>query len=324
MIGSSILNALLKRDRYIITVLTRSAISHNFPSSVRVIEVDYTSQDSIATALEGQDVLISAMAKWALRGELLLIETAFRMKVKRVIPSEFGSNLLDPRTRLFPNYQDKIIVQERLKLYAQIPSSTMSYTLIFNNVLLDWSLSSGLMLDPKQKVMRRYDGGNILFSTTRVSTVGRAVAAVLGNFEATANRAVYIQDICITQNELFSILREEIESLSPSPSLSTTDFIISTTSSQAFKPTHEPEVHQGWKIMEINTAEAEEKACNELAAGNTSEHLFYAFASRAAFADGFGGCFTKLDNRLLGIKEIGRDELKVVIRKALLDASVGT
>jgi hypothetical protein len=66
----------------------------------------------------------------------------------------------------------------------------MTYTLVFNHVLLDWSLSSGLILDMKSRELHKYDDGDTLFSITRVSTVARAVASILQNHNATANRAV--------------------------------------------------------------------------------------------------------------------------------------
>lgn len=99
---------------------------------------------------------------------MLLVETAFKSEIRGVIPSEFVGNLLNRKTRLFSNYKNKVIVQERL-----------------------FELCHGTHL-----------------STIRVSTVGYAVAAVLANYDATANRAVYIHDMEITQNQLLSIIEE--------------------------------------------------------------------------------------------------------------------
>jgi len=50
-----------------------------------------------------------------------------------------------------------------------------------------------------------YDGGNIPFSTTRLSTLARAITASLQHHRAaTANRVLYIHDGVVTQNLLLS------------------------------------------------------------------------------------------------------------------------
>lgn len=324
MVGSSILRALEDTKQHTITVLTRSAKGNRFPPTVAVVEVDYSSFDSLVLALQGQDVLISALGKFALAIERLLIDAAFTAKVKRVIPSEFGGNLSNPKTRILPNYKHKVDIQERLFELCQANNeSSMTYTLVFNNVLLDWSLSSGLILDMGDREIRKYDDGDNLFSTTRVSTVGLAVAAVLQNYDATANRAVYIQDIAITQNELAAIIQEEelrllfseIQPVSQSGKCGdsaterNTYFACNGRLSQRLKVTH------------IDTAFMEEKAMEGITKGASVDTLFYCFAARAAFAREYGGYFENNDNDLLGLKSLSREDLRQVVREALLSAT---
>jgi hypothetical protein len=322
MIGSSILKALLETERYVVTVLTRSASAHHFPSTVIVVEVDYSSLDSLMGALRGQGVLISALPKAALGNELLLMDAAALQNVQKVIPSEFGSDLLNPHTRLFPNYRDKVLVQERLKMHSCRAGSNMTYTLVFNNVLLDWSLSSGFILDPRQRIMHRYDDGDTLFSTTRVSTVGHAVAGILENLETTANRAVYIQDMAVTQNELLCIINSEIESLLHKTS-STQPPELETISAKGLVQRSLPSgsnpqsLHPTWRLVEIDTVKAEKEAMEEIASGAPPSKLFYSFAARAAFVEGYGGHFKDIDNGILGLEGLSEEGLRTVIREAL-------
>lgn len=49
-----------------------------------------------------------------------------------------------------------------------------------------------------------FDGGDVPFSTTRVTTLSKAIVAMLKNFEVTANRKLYIHDAVITQNQLIA------------------------------------------------------------------------------------------------------------------------
>ena len=51
----------------------------------------------------------------------------------------------------------------------------------------------------------RYDGGERKFSTTRLETVGKAVAGVLKNAEETKNRVVFVHEAVVTQNQLAAL-----------------------------------------------------------------------------------------------------------------------
>lgn len=324
MVGSSILKALVDTKQHNITILTRSATKHRFPPTVAVVEVDYSSFDSLVLALQGQDVLISALGKFALVNERLLVDAAFTAKVKRLIPSEFGGNLLNLKTRVLPNYKHKVDIQERLfELCQADKESSMTYTLVFNNVLLDWSLSSGLILDQGKRVIHKYDDGNTLFSTTRVSTVGLAVAAILQNYDETANRAVYIQDIAITQNELITIIQEEDIKLLFADNQATCR---SGKSGESLAERDFPFPFNGGssrrlEVTHIDTASMEEEAKADVSNGAAIDTLFYCFAARAAFAREYGGYFEHNDNNMLGLRGLSREGLRRVVREALLSTT---
>lgn len=318
------MRALEDTKQHNITVLTRSAKGHQFSPTVTVVEVDYASFDSLVLGLQGQDVLISALGKFALENERLLLDAACAAKVKRLIPSEFGANLLNLKTRALPNYKHKVDIQERLfELCHEQKASSMTYTLVFNNVLLDWSLSSGLILDVKNQELRKYDDGDTLFSTTRVSTVGRAVAGILQNYDATANRAVYIQDIAITQNELVSMIQEEeTKSLFSElqPASQTGQYRESATERGLHFPSNGCS-SRGLKVSHFDTASMEEEARAGIERGAAVDSLFYCFAARAAFAREYGGYFEHNDNSLLGLQSFSREDLRRVIREALSSAT---
>lgn len=44
-----------------------------------------------------------------------------------------------------------------------------------------------------------YDGGDHPFSTSTLATIGQAVVEILRHLEETKNRAVFVQDLVITQ-----------------------------------------------------------------------------------------------------------------------------
>lgn len=280
--------ALVASDRYTITVLTRSVSQNSFRAasaskSLKLIQVDYESFESLRGALEGQDILISVLGKAALAAQPLLINAAVAANVKRIIPSEFGSDLKNPKTRCFPTYQLKVEAEEQLeRCWAE---SGVSYTLIYNNTLLDWGLSDGLLMNPLDRTVKLYDDGEAVFSTTTMATVGRSVVGVLENFRETQNRAVYIHDIAITQNELVEMARE-------------------ATKNDGGKE---------WTITRLDTARLEAAALSDLEKGLLSPTIFYGFAVRAAFADGYGGQFKNVDNEMLGVGLMSKQAVRDLV-----------
>ncbi|KAK5074783.1 hypothetical protein LTS08_005648 [Lithohypha guttulata] len=89
------------------------------------------------------------------------------------------------------------------ELAAADPDFT--YTLVYNNVFFDWGLEVGFILNPKKHKGTLYDGGDVPFSTTRLSTIGKAVVGIIENQEATKNRAVFIHDAVVTQKRLIQL-----------------------------------------------------------------------------------------------------------------------
>lgn len=249
--------------------------------------MDYQSSASLRSALEGQDILISVLGKVALSSQTLLISAAVAAGVSRIIPSEFGSDLRNHMVRQFPTYQPKIAVEEKLEQHRT--DSGVSYTLIFTNVLLDWGLVDGFVMDPRSRVVKLYDGGKNLFSTTTLATVGRAVVAVVDNCHLTSNRAVYIQDIATTQAELVEMAQE-------------------ATANDGGKD---------WTIEAIDTAELEAESWSGFKQGLFTPKVFFGFAARAAFASGYGGHFQILDNELLGIRQMQREDLREFVHRVV-------
>jgi len=241
----------------------------------------------VFASLLGQDVLISALGKTALAFQPRLFEATNAAGVKRIIPSDFGGDLAHPMTRQFPTYRPKVQVEEQLERYRQ--ESGMSYTLIFTNCLLDWSMSpeGALLLNPADRTVNLYDGGSHKFSTTSMVTVGKAVVAVLDKYEETANRGVYIQDVAVTQHELLQ-LAKEVTAADGGPE---------------------------WAVSHVDTAQLEHAARSDWQTGGRSFKVFYGFAVRGAFAPGYGGHFVNCDNELLGIKEMETDQLRELIRQ---------
>ena len=260
------------------TVLTRKSSSHSFPSSVNVSAVDYESLDSLADALQGQDAVISTLASLAIANQLLLVEAAAKAGVKRFIPSEFGSNLLNEKTRALPVYKDKIAVQDALQKEAAVGG--MSYTLVFNGPFLDWGVMVGFIVNLKARSVDLYDGGDRMFSSTTLASIGKAVAGVLKQPEETKNRAVYVQDTATTLRKMAAMGKKATGS---------TD----------------------WKEPVVPVDELLGQAWAELGKAQPNPDNFVMnFIKAGIWGEGYGCHFHQTDNELLGLKELSDVEVQ--------------
>ncbi|KAM5383166.1 hypothetical protein ACJA88_003699 [Fusarium oxysporum] len=175
-LGSAVFKVLIDSNKFNLTVLTRAGSTSKFPSGIKVIQVDYESLDSLTSALQGQDAVVSTLGSLAIPSQSLLIDAAVAAGVKRFLPSEFGSNLVIPSVRKLPVFKTKVDIEDKLTALAN--EGKISYTFVYNSAFLDWGLNHGLFLDFKKAEATLWDGGNTEFSTTTLASVGQAVWTV--------------------------------------------------------------------------------------------------------------------------------------------------
>lgn len=253
----------------------------DYPPGVRFATVDYDSPQSLWAALQGIDAVVSTLGKrTGLECQLKLIDAAVAAGVKRFIPSEFGADLQNPKIRGFPTYRTKVQTEQYIEKLAE--RSSLTYTYIYNSLLFEDGLDMIVFGDFITRTVNIYDGGDTPFSTTRMSTVARAVVTVLKQFEATKNRAVRISDISISPNELLRRIQKHDSG------------------------------HQ-WTPVPIDTAAMVREAEGEWARGKFSPKAFAAFATRATFAKGFAGSYNG-DNERLGIAEMTKEDMAEALK----------
>lgn len=265
-----------------VTVLSRSS-SHKLDPRVKVHEVDYSSQDSLTTAISGQDAVVNALGVGVVAREihLRLVEAAHAAKVKRFIPSEFGSDTVHHLTAQLPVFGDKVAVLEKLKEISA-KDQDFTYTAIINGPFFDWGLEKQFFLNIAGSATDIYDGGDVPVSATTLAGVGRAVAGVLQKPDETKNRPVYVAETVFTQNKLleWSGKADKIEKIS------------------------------------VPTEELEKKAYEAIKQPTPDGATFARnLILRAIFGGKFGAHFSKTDNELLRLKELSESELKELIKQ---------
>ena len=272
-LGPAILNQLLAAG-FTVTALTRADSRSTFPSAVKVVPVDYDSLESLTAALKGQDALVSTLAILALGAQIRLVDAAIAAGVKRFIPSEFGSN--NPLARRMPVFADKVKVHDYLVQKVQERGNEgFAYTCVYNSVFFDWGLKIGFLLGKE-----RYDGGERKFSTTRLETIGKAVAGVLKHAEETKNRDVFVHEAVVTQDQLAALSGKK------------------------------------WEAEDLSTDVLETEAYAELGKEQPNfASAMFGFIKRAIWGEGYGGEFTKVDNELLGISMMSEREIEQLVKE---------
>jgi len=289
-LGGPVLNALVKSGKFNVTAVKRQSSSASFPDSVTVRTADLSSVDSVTAAFEGQDAVVSTVGTAGLPGQGVLVEAAVAANVKRFLPSDFGSDIANPKTGVLPVFKFKTATHKALR-EAAAAKPDFTYTLVCNNAFLDFGLQKNLLLNWKERKPKFFDGGKNVFSATTMDSVGQAVVGVLSHPEETKNRFVYVKDIDISQNQLLEIAKK----VDPG------------------KTWEEP--------ILVDTAELEKSSFASLAKGEITPPVMMGFLFRVMFGPPeYGGRFTKTDNELLGVK--GKTEADVeALLKSLIHGS---
>lgn len=200
-LGPSILKAFLNSS-FDTSVLSREGSSSTFPSGVNVLRANYDSVDSLKQAFQGQDAVVSLVGGGALGDQNKLIDAAIAAGVQRFIPSEFGSNTPDSRTRaVVPVFEAKIGTVN----YLKSKEDAISWTSVITGPFFDWGLKVGFLgFNAQSKTATIVDSGDATFSSTNLGTIGDAVVKALENAEATKNQYVYVSGFQTSQNELLA------------------------------------------------------------------------------------------------------------------------
>ncbi|RMD44675.1 hypothetical protein DV735_g258, partial [Chaetothyriales sp. CBS 134920] len=297
-LGPHIVDALVAAS-HPVTILTRQGGSTNaaaakLPKSelITIKEVDFSSVASLTPALEGVQVVVSVVGSASVGGQKPLIDASIAAGVRRFLPSEFGSNTLNAQSEQLPVFQYKVETRAYLAAKAAEAAENaglFSYTLVINGPFFDWGLKHGFFLNPAAHTATVYNGGDVAFSTTTLASIGRAVVGVVAHLDETRNRAVYVQDALVTQNQLIGYAKE-VDG-------------------------------KEWDITHKTTDQTRAEAFEALKSGPAPENLgpiLVSFIFSSVFGQGYGGNFSAhLDNDLLGIKPWSDDEVKKLVASFL-------
>ncbi|KAG5981443.1 hypothetical protein E4U55_002947 [Claviceps digitariae] len=283
-LGTPVFQKLVDSKTFNIQVLRRPDSTTQYPSGIKVTDVDFRSVDALTAALKDQDVVIALFGAAALHLQRGLIDASINAGVRRFIPSEFGSDVSQPNNRTLLPLVEKAKVEDYLVEKAK--TSHLSYTFIYNGPFLDWGIQHHFILDTSNYQPVLFDGGNQLFSTTTLDTIANGVLAVLNHPAETENQAIYLSDFKVSQNELLAVAKN----VAPG------------------KP---------WQPKQVSLDAAVAEADQRLAQGIVDYRTVAPYLFRSIFDPSHGGNFQKTDNERLGVTPKDKTILEGLFAKIL-------
>ncbi|KAI8310025.1 hypothetical protein K4K59_008739 [Colletotrichum sp. SAR11_240] len=281
-----------------VTVIQRKESTKEPPQGVKSVKIDLTSFDDLVSVFKGQDVFLSAVPNPTLASYKVIIDAAIAASVKRIIPSEFTTNLDTPLSRKLPHVLGKVEVREYLESVVPASPST-TWTSINNGAFLELCLKFGI-LGPNlmQKTATFHDGGEKVVGASLLPDIGTALVKILepGHFEETANKPVYFYSAAISEKMLTRLASEATG----------IDF---------------GSVEDG-RIPNLKVEDMVRDANERLAKGDKSAMITYYFPMM--YSEGYGGTdFQKLSwNEKLGLRVLSQDDLKELFKQAAKELGV--
>lgn len=275
-LGSCILEKLLASKKFNVQVLKRSGSSSTFAAGIKVVEADYEDLASLTAAFQGQDAIVSAVSDKGFAGQKIMIDAAIAAGVSRFLPSEFGSNLTNPKCRELPVFGLKVATEEYL--IEKSKTSDLTYSFIFTGGFIDYTLQMRILMDFSKFQPTLYHGGKTKFSATSMPAIGDAVVGVLTHPTETKNREVFVSEGLVSQNQLVDIAKK----IAPN---------------QPWNP-----VHADLDAMAASSKELVLK-------GQFDFPTILPLLLQSILDPEFGVEFTKNDNELLGIKSMSEEYL---------------
>ncbi|GLA06490.1 hypothetical protein AnigIFM60653_007428 [Aspergillus niger] len=283
-LGPHVFQALVNAG-FRVSILTRSNKPGAYASNINVFDVDFNSVESLTTALKGVDAVVSTVGGAAVDNQTVLIDAAIAAGVKRFIPSEFGNVTTNPKVEKFPVYSSVFKIRNYLQENAA--AGKLSWTVLACGAFLDLVLNTPTLLDFQNHTVTILDEGDNRISSTSLPAVGKAIAAILQNFDATENRVMHVSEAILTQNQLIGFAKE-------------------------IRPDIE------WSISKEQSSLLLQESLEEFGAGDFSVPTFMKLLKGTALAgDTYGAAFDVTDNELLGIKELAPADLKKLIAEKL-------
>jgi hypothetical protein len=174
---------------------------------VPVFKADYTDISSVQGAMEGQDVVISMVGGIAAGDQQVFIDAAIAAGVKRFFPSEFGPYSRNPE---FAALNPLILPAKTGTVdYLRSRESEISWSSLVTGAFFDWAMRMGFFgFDLPSKTVTLIDGGTAIFTSTSLSTIGKALITMLDHADETKNQYVFVSSFNVSQKDILDVVEK--------------------------------------------------------------------------------------------------------------------
>ncbi|RBQ96488.1 hypothetical protein FVER53263_12710 [Fusarium verticillioides] len=215
--GAQITEQLLKTGKHTITALTRIGSASKLPDNVKAIAVDYENEESLASVLEDQQLLIITLAV-TVDPEVhhRIVRAAGKAGIRYIIPNIYAANVVIDNQGSVDGFFPAAPPINLLKEIERVGVS--SWILLVGGVWFDYSLPSGesfMGFDIDNRKATLFDDGEAKINTSTLAQFGRAAAAIASLKELPdgeddksstiadfCNRPVYLSSFYVNQKDI--------------------------------------------------------------------------------------------------------------------------
>ncbi|KAF2096951.1 NAD(P)-binding protein [Rhizodiscina lignyota] len=286
-IGGAFAEELLKTGKHTVTAITRPESQGTLPEGVKAVQVNYDDEESIVSALKGQEFLIITLSVTApAEVHTKLVKAAGKAGVPYIMPNVYGLDIENKALCGSHPY-----AAQALQKLAEVESVGASYVVLVCGYWYEWSLALGepwFGFEIKKRTVTFFDDGKTRINGSTWPQCGRALAALLSLPESGSspslsdwkNKPLYIDSFKFSQRDILDSLHRV---------LGTTD--------------------KDWEITYQPTDERFKEGLEELKQGER-RGLAKAMYARVFFPNGDGDYESNrgLANDVLGLKKDDLDE----------------
>lgn len=268
------------------TAIQRASSTNTVPDAASSVKVDLSSLKELTAAFKNQDVVISAVPSPKLETERVWMDAAVDAGVKRIMPSEFSTNLETQLSRQLPIVKDKLEIRKYVEELAT--AGKVEWTTVNNGpFFLNFIWTNGWMgPNPAKKFTTYHDGGDKIVCTSTLERIAEGVAKSIAPEHAasTRNKPVYVHSTAMSERKMTEIVCK-VAGISP----------------KDFKETN------------VSIDAATNEAYDALKKGDMSKmgNFYVPFC----FGDGYGGDFRDISwNKTFGLKDMTETELEQTVK----------
>ncbi|KAF5694511.1 oxidoreductase like [Fusarium denticulatum] len=215
--GARITEQLLKTGKHTITALTRIGSTSKLPHNVKSIPVDYEDEESLASALKDQQLLIITLAV-TVDPEVhhRIVRAAGKAGIRYIIPNIYAANVVIENQGAVDDFFPAAPPINLLKEIERV--GVTSWILLVGGVWFDYSLPSGdsfMGFDIDNRRATLFDDGEAKINTSTLAQFGRAAAAIASlkefpdneddkspSIAQFRNKPVYLSSFYVSQKDI--------------------------------------------------------------------------------------------------------------------------